>query len=78
MIKNNIPVQMAEKRMNIQKLSEKSGISRTTLSKIYNDKATRIDFSTLNALCWALECSIGDLLEYIPDWWSISYLGYYF
>ena len=67
MIKNNIPVQMAEKRMNIQKLSEKSGISRTTLSKIYNDKATRIDFSTLNALCWALECSIGDLLEYIPD-----------
>ncbi len=67
MIKNNIPVQMAEKRMNIQKLSEKSGISRTTLSKIYNDKATRIDFSTLNALCRALECSIGDLLEYIPD-----------
>ncbi len=67
MIKNNIPVQMAEKRMNIQKLSEKSGISRTTLSKIYNDKATRIDFSTLNALCGALECSIGDLLEYIPD-----------
>ena len=66
MIKNNIPVQMAEKRMNIQKLSEKSGISRTTLSKIYNDKATRIDFNTLDALCRALDCSVGDLLEYIP------------
>ncbi len=67
MIKNNIPVQMAEKRMNIQKLSEQSGISRTTLSKIYNDKATRIDFNTLNALCKALDCTICDLLEYIPD-----------
>jgi len=67
MIKNNIPVQMAEKRLNIQKLSELSGISRTTLSKITNDKFTRIELNTLNSLCKVLECNIQDLLEYIPD-----------
>jgi transcriptional regulator, XRE family len=67
MIKNNIPVQMAEKRMNIQKVSDLTGISRTTLSKIVNDKFTRIDLNTINQLCKVLECTTQDLLEYIPD-----------
>lgn len=67
MIINNIPVQMAKKRMNIQKLSETTGISRTTLSKITNDKFTRIEINTINQLCKALECNVQDLLEYIPD-----------
>ena len=67
MIKNNIPVQMAEKRMNIQKVSDLTGISRTTLSKILNDKFTRIDLDTINQLCKVLECTTQDLLEYIPD-----------
>jgi transcriptional regulator, XRE family len=67
MIKNNIPVQMAEKRMNIQKVSDLTGISRTTLSKIVNDKFTRIDLDTINQLCKVLECTTQDLLEYIPD-----------
>ena len=67
MIKNNIPVQMAEKRMNIQKVSDLTGISRTTLSKIVNDKFTRIDLKTIDILCKVLECNTQDLLEYIPD-----------
>lgn len=67
MIKNNIPVQMAEKRMNIQKVSDLTGISRTTLSKIVNDKFTRIDLNTINQLCKVLECTTQDLLEYTPD-----------
>lgn len=67
MIKNNIPVQMAEKRMNIQKVSDLTGISRTTLSKIVNDKFTRIDLKTIDVLCKTLECNTQDLLEYIPD-----------
>ena len=67
MIVNNIPVQMAEKRMNIQKVSDLTGISRTTLSKIVNDKFTRIDLNTINQLCKVLECTTQDLLEYIPD-----------
>jgi hypothetical protein len=67
MIKNNIPVQMAEKRMNIQKVSDLTGISRTTLSKIVNDKFTRIDLKTIDVLCKVLECNTQDLLEYIPD-----------
>ena len=67
MIKNNITVQMAEKRMNIQKVSDLTGISRTTLSKIVNDKFTRIDLKTIDVLCKVLECNTQDLLEYIPD-----------
>ena len=67
MIKNNIPVQMAEKRMNIQKVSDLTGISSTTLSKIVNDKFTRIDLKTIDVLCKVLECNTQDLLEYIPD-----------
>ena len=67
MIKNNIPVQMAEKRMNIQKVSDLTGISRTTLSILVNDKFTRIDLKTIDVLCKVLECNTQDLLEYIPD-----------
>ena len=67
MIVNNIPVQMAKKRMNIQKLSEATGLSRTTLSNIVNDKFTRIDLKTIDVLCKALECNTQDLLEYTPD-----------
>lgn len=67
MIKNNIPVQMAEKRMNIQKISDLTGISRTTLSILVNDKFTRIDLKTIDVLCKVLECNTQDLLEYIPD-----------
>jgi len=67
MIVNNIPVQMAKRRMNIQKLAEATGLSRTTLSNIVNDKFTRIDLKTIDVLCKALECNTQDLLEYIPD-----------
>lgn len=67
MIVNNIPVQMAKKRMNIQKLAEATGLSRTTLSNIVNDKFTRIDLKTIDVLCKALECNTQDLLEYTPD-----------
>ena len=67
MIKNKIPVQMAEKRMNIQKVAEATGLRRTTLSAMVNDKFTRIDLKTIEVLCKALECNVQDLLEYIPD-----------
>ena len=50
MIKNKIPVQMAEKRMNIQKVAEATGLSRTTLSAMVNDKFTRIDLKTIEVL----------------------------
>ena len=67
MIKNKIPVQMAEKRMRIQQVADLTGLSRTTLSNIVNDKCTRIDLKTLEVLCKALDCNIQDLLEYIPE-----------
>ena len=60
-------IEMAKKRMNIAKLAEKSGLARSTISMLYNDKAARIDYATLDKLCRALDCSVGDLLLYMPD-----------
>lgn len=49
--------------MTIQNLSEKTNLSRTVIYGILNNTATRIDLSTLTALCVALECEITDILE---------------
>jgi Predicted transcriptional regulator len=54
-------------KMKVPQLQELSGINRTTLYAIYNNKYNRADFSVLNRLCIALECQPGDLLEYVPD-----------
>lgn len=67
MIKVNLSRVMGEKRIRIQELSERTGLSRSTISMLYNEKAGRIDFKTLEKLCSALDCQPADLLEYIPD-----------
>lgn len=67
MIKIHLSKLMGAKRINIQALSELTGLSRSTISNIYNEKINRIDLDTLTSLCKALECKVEDLLEYIPD-----------
>ena len=67
MIKIHLSKIMGAQRVNIQKLSELTGLSRSTISNMYNEKVNRVDLDTLNSICKALECSITDLLEYIPD-----------
>ena len=55
---------MVERKMSLNELAEKVGISNVNLSKIKNNKVTAIRFSTLAAICDALDCGAGDILEY--------------
>ena len=55
---------MANRKMSLNELSEKVGIANVNLSKIKTGKVSAIRFSTLSAICEALDCQPGDILEY--------------
>lgn len=63
----NIDVMLARRKMSSGELAEKIGLSATNLSILKTGKAKAIRFSTLTALCRALECQPGDILEYQDD-----------
>ena len=58
---------MADRKISLNELSEKVGIANVNLSKIKPGKVSAIRFSTLNAICKALDCQPGDILEYQED-----------
>ncbi len=58
---------MVERKMSLNELSEKVGVSNVNLSKLKNNKVTAIRFSTLEAICAALGCQPGDLMEYVEE-----------
>lgn len=58
---------MADRKMSLNDLAAKVGITNVNLSKIKTGKISAIRFSTLEAICEALHCQPGDLLEYMPD-----------
>ena len=58
---------MLERKMSLNELAECVGISNVNLSKIKNNKVTAIRFSTLAAICDALNCEAGDILEFQKD-----------
>ncbi|MBC2167016.1 helix-turn-helix transcriptional regulator [Listeria booriae] len=63
----NIDVMLAKRKMSVTELSEKVGITMANLSILKNGKAKAVRFSTLGAICEALDCQPGDVLEYRPD-----------
>ncbi|WP_340022875.1 helix-turn-helix transcriptional regulator [Paenibacillus sp. FSL K6-1096] len=63
----NIDVMLAKRKMSVTELTDRVGITMANLSVLKNGKAKAIRFSTLSAICKALDCQPGDLLEYIPD-----------
>lgn len=67
MIRCHLSRILGEKKMKIADVMRETGISRGTLTRLYYEKATRIDFDVANKLCEFLEIGIGDLLEYVPD-----------
>ena len=67
MISINLDVMMAKRKMTLNELSDKVGITLANLSILKNNKAKAIRFSTLDAICKALDCQPSDILEYIPD-----------
>ncbi len=58
---------MVERKISLNQLAEKVGISNVNLSKLKNNRVTAIRFSTLEAICEVLQCQPGDLLEYETD-----------
>ena len=67
MIIINLDVMMAKRKMSLNELSEKVGITIANLSILKNNKAKAIKFSTLDAICTALDCKVEDIIEYSPD-----------
>ncbi len=63
----NLDVMMAKRKMTLSQLSEKVDITLANLSILKNNKAKAIRFSTLEAICEALDCQPGDILEFTPD-----------
>jgi len=63
----NIDVMLAKRKMSVTELAEEVGITLANLSILKNAKAKAIRFSTLEAICKALECQPGDILEYRED-----------
>ena len=57
---------MADRKMSLNELAERVGIANVNLSKIKTGKVSAIRFSTLEAICEALDCQPGDILEYYP------------
>ena len=64
MIIVNLDVMMARRKMSLNELSERGGITIATLSILKTGKAKAVRFSTLDAICRALDCTPGDILEY--------------
>ena len=60
----NLDVMLAKRKMSVTELTEKVGITMANLSILKNEKAKAIRFSTLEAICKALDCQPGDILEY--------------
>lgn len=58
---------LADRKMSLNELSERVGVSNVNLSRIKTGKVSGVRFSTLSAICKALDCQPGDILEYVPD-----------
>ena len=67
MINIRLDYVLLDRRMKLKDLAEATGLAVNNLSILKTNKARAIRFSTLTALCKALDCTPGDLIEYLPD-----------
>ena len=67
MIVVNLDVMMAKRKMSLTELAEEVDITLANLSILKNNKAKAVRFTTLEAICKALDCQPGDILEYVED-----------
>lgn len=63
----NMDLMLVRRKMTLTELSERINISVTNLSLLKNGKVKGVRFSTLDAICRELDCSPGDILEYVPE-----------
>ena len=66
-IRINLDVMMARRKIGLTELSQEVDVTMANLSILKNNKAKAVRFSTLNAICKALDCQPGDILEYVPE-----------
>jgi len=67
MINVRLDYVLLDRRMKLKDLAEATGLAVNNLSILKTNKARAIRFSTLNSLCKALNCTPGDLIEFVPD-----------
>ncbi|KML30963.1 transcriptional regulator [Priestia aryabhattai] len=67
MIRVNLDVMMAKRKISLNELADRVGITKSNLSILKTEKAKAIRFTTLEAICAVLDCQPGDILEYVPD-----------
>lgn len=67
MIKVHLSRIMGEKKLKIADVARMTGLHRNGIAKIYYDETDGIKWETLDRLCKALGCTVGDLIEYVPD-----------
>ena len=63
----NLDVMMAKRKMSVTELANKVDITMANLSILKNNKAKAVRFTTLDAICKALDCQPGDIIEYVED-----------
>ncbi len=63
----NLDVMMAKRKMSVTELANKVDITMANLSILKNNKAKAVRFTTLDAICRALDCQPGDILEYVEE-----------
>ena len=63
----NLDVILAKRKMSLSQLSEQVDVTIANLSVLKTNKAKAVRFSTLEAICKALDCQPGDILEYVPE-----------
>ncbi len=67
MIENKLAEIMAKKKIDSRDLVKMTGLDNHTVRKIYKGEISRIELNTLNKICYALECNVGDILNYKED-----------
>lgn len=67
MVRINLAVLLAKRKMRVADLSKITGIRYNTLSDLYHEFALRISLEHIDLICKALDCTAGDLIEYVPD-----------
>jgi putative transcriptional regulator len=67
MIKCHLSTLLGARKLKIADVVRDTGINRSTVNRLFHETNNRVDFETLEKLCVYLECSVGELLEVIPD-----------
>ncbi|KAA8817687.1 transcriptional regulator [Bifidobacterium callitrichos] len=66
-IRVNLDVMLAKRRMSVNELAERVGITPANVSVLKNERAKAVRFTTLDGICRALDCQPGDILEYVDE-----------